>query len=192
MTAKSKTKRPAERPAAKAGAAAARRPASAAGARRTAAPARPAPKAAKAPAKAAPKPAPDNKNAVVKKPAAPPVKVPPRAGKVPVVSKPAARPDVARNNPNKAQPITKPPSKVRTKEHVEALAEFGAKDYIVYPTHGVGYIQAVERQEIAGMQVELFVITFEKDKMTLRVPVGKAKTVGMRKLSTPKIGRAHV
>ena len=64
---------------------------------------------------------------------------------------------------------------------------FGPKDYIVYPTHGVGYIKSIEKQEIAGSQVELFVISFEKDKMTLRVPVGKAEHVGMRKLSTPKM-----
>ena len=64
---------------------------------------------------------------------------------------------------------------------------FGPKDYIVYPTHGEGYIKSIEKQEIAGSQVELFVINFEKDKMTLRVPVGKAEHVGMRKLSTPKM-----
>lgn len=64
--------------------------------------------------------------------------------------------------------------------------KFGPKDYIVYPTHGVGYIQAIEQTEIAGMSIELFVITFTKDKMTLRVPVQKAAQVGMRKLSTPK------
>jgi CarD family transcriptional regulator len=64
---------------------------------------------------------------------------------------------------------------------------FGPKDYIVYPTHGVGYIRAIERQEVAGSQVELFVISFEKDKMTLRVPVSRAEQVGLRKLSSSKI-----
>ena len=64
---------------------------------------------------------------------------------------------------------------------------FVPKDYVVYPTHGVGYIESVEKREIAGAAVELFVITFEKDKMTLRVPVAKAEHVGMRKLSTPKV-----
>ncbi|MDA1132461.1 MAG: CarD family transcriptional regulator [Proteobacteria bacterium] len=64
---------------------------------------------------------------------------------------------------------------------------FRPKDYIVYPTHGVGYIKSIEKQEIAGTDVDLFVISFEKDKMTLRVPVGNAEHVGMRKLSTPKI-----
>ena len=180
MTPRSKTKRPAKRTAAKAGAAAATR--------RPPAPTRPAPKVAPKVAprvapKAATKPAVE-KNVSVKAP-----KPAPRPGKGPVVRKVVKRPEAARVVA-KVQPIAaaKPPSvKTRSKERAEALAEFGAKDYIVYPTHGVGFIQAVERQEIAGMHVELFVVTFEKDKMTLRVPVSKAKHVGMRKLSTPKI-----
>lgn len=65
--------------------------------------------------------------------------------------------------------------------------EFAPKDFVVYPTHGVGYIQAIEKQEIEGMRMELFVIKFEKDKMTLRVPVANASTVGMRKLSSSKV-----
>jgi CarD family transcriptional regulator len=47
----------------------------------------------------------------------------------------------------------------------------------------VGRITAIEEQEIAGISLELFVITFEKDKMTLRVPTGKSASVGMRKLA---------
>src|SRR6185437_15169051 len=65
--------------------------------------------------------------------------------------------------------------------------EFKANDHVVYPTHGVGKIMRVEEQEVAGHKLELFVITFEKDKMTLRVPVAKAKSVGMRKLSSPDV-----
>ncbi len=60
---------------------------------------------------------------------------------------------------------------------------FKTSEYIVYPAHGVGQITAIEEQEVAGTKLELFVINFEKDKMTLRVPTGKAATVGMRKLS---------
>ncbi len=63
---------------------------------------------------------------------------------------------------------------------------FAVNDYVVYPTHGVGKISGVERQEISGMDLELFVVEFDKDKMVLRVPVGKAKGSGMRKLSTPQ------
>jgi CarD family transcriptional regulator len=58
---------------------------------------------------------------------------------------------------------------------------------VVYPAHGVGQIVAVEEQEVAGFRLELFVITFVKDKMMLRVPVGKAASVGMRKLSDPDL-----
>jgi CarD family transcriptional regulator len=65
--------------------------------------------------------------------------------------------------------------------------EFKANDHVVYPTHGVGRIMRVEEQEVAGTKLELFVITFEKDKMTLRVPTLKAKAVGMRKLSSPDV-----
>lgn len=54
---------------------------------------------------------------------------------------------------------------------------------IVYPTHGVGQITAIEIEEIAGLELQLYVIKFEKEKMTLRVPVAKAKSVGMRELS---------
>lgn len=56
-------------------------------------------------------------------------------------------------------------------------------EYVVYPAHGVGQIMAIEEQEVAGFKLELFVISFEKDKMTLRVPTAKATSVGMRKLA---------
>ena len=67
----------------------------------------------------------------------------------------------------------------------EKLA-YGTGDFVVYPTHGVGKINAVEMQEIAGHTLNVFVIHFEKDRMTLRVPVGKAKGSGLRRLSTRK------
>ncbi|HXW22671.1 MAG TPA: CarD family transcriptional regulator [Rhodomicrobium sp.] len=60
---------------------------------------------------------------------------------------------------------------------------FETNQYVVYPTHGVGRIVAIEEQEIAGCSLELFVINFEKDKMTLRVPTSKSQSAGMRKLS---------
>ncbi|AZQ69049.1 CarD family transcriptional regulator [Silicimonas algicola] len=65
--------------------------------------------------------------------------------------------------------------------------EFRPNDYVVYPAHGVGQIVSIEEQEIAGIRLELFVISFEKDKMTLRVPTNKAADVGMRTLSSPDI-----
>jgi Transcriptional regulators, similar to M. xanthus CarD len=66
-------------------------------------------------------------------------------------------------------------------------AEFRPNEFVVYPAHGVGQIVSIEEREIAGMQLELFVISFEKDKMTLRVPTEKATAVGMRSLSTPDV-----
>jgi len=66
-------------------------------------------------------------------------------------------------------------------------AEFRPNEFVVYPAHGVGRIVSIEEREIAGMQLELFVISFEKDKMTLRVPTDKATQVGMRSLSSPDI-----
>ena len=65
--------------------------------------------------------------------------------------------------------------------------DFHPNDYVVYPAHGVGQIVSIEEQEIAGLSLELFVISFEKDKMTLRVPTHKATEVGMRSLSSPDV-----
>lgn len=62
---------------------------------------------------------------------------------------------------------------------------FKTSEFIVYPTHGVGQIIAIEEQEVAGHKLELFVINFVKDKMTLRVPTAKIASVGMRKLAEP-------
>ncbi|MDO6726315.1 MAG: CarD family transcriptional regulator [Cognatishimia sp.] len=66
-------------------------------------------------------------------------------------------------------------------------AEFRPNEYVVYPAHGVGQIVNIEEQEIAGIELELFVISFEKDKMTLRVPTHKATEIGMRSLSSPDV-----
>ena len=64
---------------------------------------------------------------------------------------------------------------------------FKAGEAIVYPAHGVGHILEIEEQVVAGHKLELYVINFEKDKMTLRVPTNKAKSVGMRKLSNAEL-----
>jgi CarD family transcriptional regulator len=60
---------------------------------------------------------------------------------------------------------------------------FKTGEFIIYPAHGLGKIVAIEEQEIAGFKLELFVVSFLKEKMTLRVPVAKVAQVGMRKLS---------
>ena len=73
----------------------------------------------------------------------------------------------------------------------QARLGFKTGEHIVYPSHGVGRITSIEEQEVAGFKLELFVISFEKDKMTLRVPVPKIATVGMRKLSEgPVVAKA--
>ncbi len=69
------------------------------------------------------------------------------------------------------------------KKPVNQRHGFRANEFIVYPAHGVGRIIGIEEQEIAGMALELFVINFDKEKLTLRVPTGKLQSVGMRKLS---------
>jgi CarD family transcriptional regulator len=67
--------------------------------------------------------------------------------------------------------------------------DFKLNEFVVYPAHGVGQIVGVEEQEVAGFKLELFVINFTKDKMTLRVPTSKVTGVGMRKLSEPDAAR---
>ena len=78
----------------------------------------------------------------------------------------------------------------RVEEPKKALTQrqgFKTNEFVVYPAHGVGQILAIEEQEIAGAKLELFVINFMKDKMTLRVPTAKVANVGMRKLSEPAL-----
>jgi len=65
--------------------------------------------------------------------------------------------------------------------------EFEEGDFVVYPTHGVGRVIGIENQKIAEFEVELIVIKFEKDRMTLRVPVEKAERSGLRRLSSRKL-----
>ena len=62
--------------------------------------------------------------------------------------------------------------------------DFKAGDNVVYPAHGVGQVDGVETQTIAGMEVSLYVVSFEKDRMRLKIPVMKAEGSGLRKLST--------
>jgi CarD family transcriptional regulator len=92
-----------------------------------------------------------------------------------VASKPAAKPVAV-------APRVEEPKKVLTQRQ-----GFKTNEFVVYPAHGVGQILAIEEQEIAGARLELFVINFMKDKMTLRVPTAKVANVGMRKLSEPAL-----
>ena len=60
---------------------------------------------------------------------------------------------------------------------------FNSGDYVVYPAHGVGKVADISKQKIAGSELELIVVNFAKDKMTLRIPMAKAEYVGLRKIS---------
>jgi CarD family transcriptional regulator len=123
--------------------------------------------ASKAPAKTAPAKAPVAKTPVAKAPVA----------KTPVTKPAAVAPKVA------AKPVA--PPRVEEKKPLTQRQGFKTNEFVVYPAHGVGQILAIEEQEIAGARLELFVINFIKDKMTLRVPTAKVANVGMRKLSDP-------
>jgi len=64
--------------------------------------------------------------------------------------------------------------------------DFNTGDCVVYPAHGVGQVEGVETQTIAGMDLNLYVVSFEKDRMRLKIPVAKAETSGLRKLSSTR------
>ena len=114
--------------------------------------------------------------------------------------KPAAKaapkkpaPKAAAKKPVKATPKTaaktaaKTAPKAATKQPRKSANGFRINEFIVYPAHGVGQIIDIADQEIAGMNLELFVVNFEKEKMVLRVPLEKAKQVGMRKLADSEV-----
>lgn len=98
------------------------------------------------------------------------------AAKAPAAAKPAPAPAAAAAAP-----------RVEEKKLPTQRQGFKTNEFVVYPAHGVGQILAIEEQEIAGAKLELFVINFMKDKMTLRVPTAKVANVGMRKLSDPAL-----
>jgi len=114
-----------------------------------------------------------------------PVKAPAPAAKTPVKVAPPKAAVVAPKAP--AKPVVAAPRVEEPKKIVTQRQGFKANEFVVYPAHGVGQILAIEEQEIAGAKLELFVINFMKDKMTLRVPTAKVANVGMRKLSEPAL-----
>jgi CarD family transcriptional regulator len=103
---------------------------------------------------------------------------PPLPGQKPFMN---GRPIV--HGPIVAPPQSTPPTGDGPRKPVTTRHGFKIGETIVYPAHGVGKIIAIDEQEIANISLELFVIQFEKDKMILRVPTGKAEQVGMRKLA---------
>jgi CarD family transcriptional regulator len=96
----------------------------------------------------------------------------------PVAAAPAAAPAVDRRPMMPDRPPPRLPAKPET---------FAEGDHVVYPTHGVGKVERIAIEEIAGHKLELIHITFEENRMTLRVPVAKARTAGLRKLATRKM-----
>ncbi len=130
--------------------------------------------------------------AQVSVPAAPPARaVPASVAKPPASSKltaPAQSPAAAA--PASPKAIAEKTAAARVdanKKPVNSRHGFKTNEFVVYPAHGVGRIVGIEEQEIAGMALELFVISFEKEKLTLRVPTGKLQSVGMRKLADDDI-----
>ncbi len=105
--------------------------------------------------------------------------------------KPAVAPKAAVAAPAPAKTVAAKPAapapRVEEKKLPTQRQGFKTNEFVVYPAHGVGQILAIEEQEIAGAKLELFVINFIKDKMTLRVPTAKVANVGMRKLSDPAL-----
>ncbi len=153
---------------------------------------KPAKAAASSPAKAATaKPKAESKAAqpAAEKPAEKPVTKP-----APKLAKPAAEPAP---EPEPAKPEPPPPimhagvpaGPMRPMAPPRAMAKaeiFVEGDYVVYPTHGVGKVERIATEEIAGHRLELIHITFDENRMTLRVPTNKARTAGLRKLTSNK------
>ena len=156
--------------------------------------------AAKATAKKAAAKKPAAKKPAAKKPAAkkPAAKRP--AAKKPAAKRPAAKKTAASRPAAKKAAAKKPAVKPMAKPAAKAAAKPAAKktavksdpkklpfakgDYVVYPTHGVGKVTGIERREVAGFNLQLFVILFDSEKMTLRVPVEKVADSGLRKISS--------
>lgn len=131
--------------------------------------------------------------ATAKKPAAkkPAAKKPASKAAAKTTTKAAATKAAAKKAPAKTTakkaPAKKAAPKAAEKETVRRSAlGFRVNEHIVYPAHGVGQITEIATQEIAGMSLDLFVVKFDKEKMVLRVPLDKAKDIGMRKLADDK------
>ncbi|MDP6223174.1 MAG: CarD family transcriptional regulator, partial [Candidatus Micropelagos thuwalensis] len=86
--------------------------------------------------------------------------------------------------PSKTAPKS-PPKALSKPKHVDRKAAkgFRVNEFIVYPSHGVGQISQISNQQFGDTELELFVINFDKEKMTLLLPLDKAVENGMRKLA---------
>ena len=68
---------------------------------------------------------------------------------------------------------------------IPKVLDYEIGEYVVYPSHGVGKVTAIEDQIIGDLKLKMFVVVFDKEKMKLRVPVDKTSGSGMRRLSSP-------
>jgi CarD family transcriptional regulator len=123
-------------------------------------------------------------------PQAKPAHAPARAA-APQPAKPAApaapvRPTATAAKPPMGKPMLVKPVPARPTKPLEDVS-FRAGDHVVYPTHGVGKVLGIESQEISGHSLQVITVHFEKDRMTLRVPVSKARNSGLRRLSSRKV-----
>ncbi len=129
------------------------------------------------------------------------VKAKPAKAPKPEAAEPAEKPKAKRAEPAEAAPAPPPaappvvmhggipagPMRPLAPPRAPAKAEiFVAGDHVVYPTHGVGKVERIAVEEIAGHSLELICITFDENRMTLRVPTNKARTAGLRKLTSKK------
>ena len=107
--------------------------------------------------------------------------------RVTVVASAVKTADVTRQSPLQSVPSAPPVPKAPKPVAASKGQGFKTSEYVVYPAHGVGQITAIEEQVVAGYKLELFVISFAKDKMILKVPLPKITSVGMRKLAEPPV-----
>ncbi len=152
---------------------------------------------AKAPAKVAPE-APAAKAPLSAKPVAKPAEaskpgLAEAQSPAPMMPKPeASKPDAALATQSSPVPPTGPMPMRRDahpsipQRQPSKQVEFKAGDHVVYPTHGVGTVQGIETMSAAGHSLQVIVVTFDENRMTLRVPVGKAASSGLRKLAGPE------
>ena len=140
--------------------------------------------AAKATAKPAHPPAHPHPAHAPAKPAHPPVKAAPQPVKA--AGPTAAAKPTASAKPPMGKPVLVKPVPAKPHKPLEDVS-FRAGDHVVYPTHGVGKVLGIESQEISGHSLQVITVHFEKDRMTLRVPVSKARNSGLRRLSSRKV-----
>lgn len=113
---------------------------------------------------------------------------PASASDEPDAAEPAAdEPEVAAETRPAERRAGPPGGPISVPRPMAKAENFQEGDHVVYPTHGVGKVERIVTEQIAGHTLELIHITFEENRMTLRVPVAKARTAGLRKLASRKL-----